>query len=99
MTVNFGPIERLRREPAVGTGHDILATNQLANREKPLGDQLRMLHDVARVCHHARANYVAFGQLDAFESMIFMLMAGIGGFNNCLMINKWRGARIQESPR
>jgi hypothetical protein len=22
----------------------------------------------------------AFGQLDAFESMIFMLMAGIGGF-------------------
>src|SRR5437764_7215994 len=76
--VHLGAIERLRREAAIGGGDDVLATHELRVAHDALGDQLGMLHDVAGVGDHAGADHFAFGNLDALEQVILVLVARIG---------------------
>ena len=77
--VHLGAVERLRREAAVGAGHDVLAADELGEAHDPLGDQLGMLDDVAGVGDDAGAEHLALRHLHALEQMILVLVARIGG--------------------
>ena len=72
--------KRLRGEAAIGGGDDVFPADQLGEAHDALGDQFRMLDDVAGVRDHARTNHLAVGELYALEQMILVLVARIGGF-------------------
>src|SRR5580704_14338095 len=77
--MNLGLIRRLRRETTVDAGNHILAPHQPGEAHDALGDQLRMLHNVAGMSDHARDNHLAIRQLHAFPHMIFVLVARVCG--------------------
>ena len=74
---HLGAIERLRGEAAIRGGDHVFASDQLGVAQDALGDQLGMLHDVAGVGDHAGTEHLARGNLDAFEQVIFVLVAGL----------------------
>jgi len=55
----------------------------LGEAQDALGDQLRMLDDIAGMGDHARAKHLAVRDFDGFEQMIFVLMARIWRLRNC----------------
>src|SRR5262244_564947 len=75
--MNFGLIKRLRGEAAVRAGHDILASDQIGEADQPFGDPFGMLHDVAGMRDHARAQHFPFRDLQALEQVVFVLVARI----------------------
>ncbi len=77
--MDLGVVAGLRRESAIGAGDDVVAPDQLGPAHQPFGDQLRMFHDVDRVRDDAGHDRLALGQLDAFEHVVIVLVARIGG--------------------
>ena len=73
-------IKRLRGEAAIGGRNDVLPSNQLCKPDEPFCDPLRMFHNVAGVRNDAGSQDFAFRQLQTFEKMILVLMAGIRRF-------------------
>jgi hypothetical protein len=75
--MNFGLIKRLRGEPAVRAGHDILASDQIGEADQPFGDQFGMLDNVAGMRNDAGAQHFPFGYLQPLEQMVFVFVAWI----------------------
>src|SRR5438477_190111 len=67
-----------RAETAVGTGDDVLATDQLRVADQPLSDQLGMLAVVSGGVQHARNQDFAVWHLDVFEDRPLVLVPRIG---------------------
>src|SRR5690348_14519677 len=82
--MDLGLVERLRGEAAIGARHHILAPNKLRKAHEALGDELRMLDDIARMGDDAGTQHLALGHLDLLEEVIFVLVARIGAFETVL---------------
>src|SRR5262245_40166423 len=77
--MHFRLVERLRGEPAVRSGHDILAPYQLSEADQPFGDPFRMFDNVAGMGDDAGAQHFALRQFHVFEQVILVLVARVGG--------------------
>ena len=76
--MHFGVVQRLRGEPAVGAGDDVLPSDKTGKADDALSDELGMFHDVAGVSNNARNQDFTPGDFDAFKQVIFVLVARIG---------------------
>src|SRR5256885_15293395 len=75
------PVERPLREAAVGSRHQVLASDELAYPNEPLGHQLRMLDDVRGVADDAGHQRLAAWQLDLLPDAPFVLVARVGALD------------------
>src|SRR5712692_11568770 len=62
--VYLGRVRRLGREAAVAARYHVLAPHQIRIRHQEVGDQLRVLDDIARVGHHPWDKDRPVGRLD-----------------------------------
>src|SRR3712207_6565715 len=67
----------LRREPAVAPCDHTLAPHQFGVGHEPLGYELGVLHDVARVTDHPRDEHLAVGELDVLPYVPFVRVAWV----------------------
>src|SRR5262245_58524649 len=80
----FGPSYFWMAHPSqatIGTCNHVLATNQPRIANQTVGDQLGMLHEVAKMTHHSGHQYLAIGKLDLFPDSPLMFMAGVRGLD------------------
>jgi hypothetical protein len=76
--VHFGVVQRLRREPTIRAGDDVLPPDQTRETDDPLGNEFGMFHDVAGMSNDARDQDAILGPFDALKQVIFVLVARIG---------------------
>ena len=74
-------MERPLREAAVGSRHQVLTPDQLADAHQPLGDEFRMLHYVGGVADDAGHQRLAARQLDLLPDAPFVLVARVGALD------------------
>lgn len=65
--MHFSVIGRLRGEAAIDTRSDVLPSDPMRITQQALGDELRVLNDVACMRDHAGAEHLVFGQAQPFE--------------------------------
>src|SRR6266704_535413 len=87
--MHLGAVGRLRGESAVGARDDVFPADELREPREALGDQDRVLDDVARVGDHPRNEHLALGEPDRFPQVIFVLVARV----------RCRAAPSAESPK
>ena len=75
--VDLGLVKRLRRESAVGAGHDVFTAHEIGKTDQPFGDPSRMFNDVAGVGDDPGANYLSIRQLYTLEHVVFVLVARV----------------------
>ena len=68
--MDFGLVKRLRREPAVGAGHDVFTAHEIGETNEPLSDPFRVFNDVAGVGDNPGANYLSIRQLYTLEQVV-----------------------------
>src|SRR3984885_4137319 len=78
--MDFGPIQRLRGEAAIGCRDYVVAADQAGEAQNAFADQFGMFDDIAGMCHHAGAKHFAVRDLHRLEQMIFVFMPWICGF-------------------
>ena len=64
-------------EAAVGAGDDVLAADRAGEPHDPLGDQLRVLHQVGGMADDPRNEDLALGQPDLLEHVVLVLVARV----------------------
>src|ERR1700733_12379987 len=78
--MDFGPVQRLRGEAAIGSRNHVVAADEIGKAQNALADQFGMLDDIAGMGDDAGAQHLAAGKLHRLEQVIFVLVARIGGF-------------------
>lgn len=73
--MDLGLVKRLRRESAVGAGHDVFTAHEIGETDQPFSDPSRMFNDVAGVCDDPGANYLSIRQLYTLEQVVFVFVA------------------------
>ena len=68
-------------KPAIGTGNDVFAADNIGIAHDPICHHLRMLDDVRRVADDARNKQFAFRQLDVLPHAPFVLVAHVARFD------------------
>ena len=79
-------------QTTVRPGHDVLPTDQVGVPHDAVGHDLRVLHDIGGVTHHARDEHLAIGKFDIPPDLPLMLMASTGNASDS------RDSRQRSSP-
>ena len=75
--VDLGLGKRLRRESAVGAGHDVFTAHQISETDQAFSDPFRMFNDVAGVGDYPGTNDLSIGQFCTFEQVVLVFVAGV----------------------
>src|SRR5262249_41880838 len=68
-------------QSAIGTRNHVLAADQLRIAYQALGDQLRVLDEVAEMSHHAGHQHLAIRELPLFPDSPLMFMTRVRGLD------------------
>ena len=68
-------------KPAIGSGNDVVTSQQPCQAQQPFGNQFRVLNHVRTVADHTRNEFAPFRQLDVFPHPPLVGMPGIGHFD------------------
>lgn len=68
-------------QPAIGPGHDILATHCVGIGKETIGDDFWMFDDVRCMADYARNEQLSIRQFRILPNLMFMLVADISSLD------------------
>src|SRR5262245_58666369 len=78
--MDLGPVTGLRGEAAIGAGDDVFSSDDLGIANKSLGNEFRMLDDVAGVRDDARDQTLAGRQPNRLPYMVLVFVSRVRTF-------------------